>query len=95
MQHTAYTLKIDPEFRRLVPPPTLEERKALEEEILNPDRSRVIRVWYNTILVDYTYYEYCQLLQLPYETAGIPYVSREEVLAWICENQLQRPELTA
>lgn len=94
MQHTAYTLKIDPEFRRLVPPPTLEERKALEEEILNPDRSRVIRVWYNTILVDYTYYEYCQLLQLPYETAGIPYVSREEVLAWICENQLQRPELT-
>ena len=94
MQHTAYTLKIDPEFRRLVPPPPLEERKALEEEILSPDRSRVIRVWYNTILVDYTYYEYCELLQLPYETASIPYVSREEVLSWICENQLNRTDLT-
>ena len=87
-------LKIDPEFRRLVLPLTLAEQRIMEDEICSPDKSQRIRVWHNTILVDYTCYEYCELLQLPYETVSIPCASREEVIAWICENQLERSELT-
>ena len=94
MLQTDYTLKIDPEFRRLVPQLTLAELNDLEEEIFSSNRERKIRVWYNTILVDYTYYEYCEALQLPFETIGLPYTSREEVIAWICENQLERKHLT-
>ena len=93
MQRTDYTLKTDPEFRRLVAPLTLAEQNALEEEIFSTTRDRKICIWYNTILVDYTYYEYCELLQLSYETISIPYTSREEAVAWICENQLRRQNL--
>ena len=70
------------------------EQEALEEELFSPDRNRRILIWHNTLLVDYTYYEYCEMLQLPYEAVSIPYVSMEEVIAWICKKQLERPELT-
>lgn len=93
MLHTAYALKTRPEFRRLVLPPTPAEQELLEEELFQNNCRRVIRVWYNTILVDYEYYEYCALLQLPYETANSPYKCEEEAIVWICENQLERKEL--
>ena len=93
MQQTDYNLKINPEFKRLVPPLTIAEQKALEDEISSTVRQRKIRVWYHTILVDYSYYEYCKLFQLPYDTVSIPYTCKEEVIAWICENQLERKGL--
>ena len=94
MSRTDYTLKSDAEFRQLVAPPTPAEQISLEEEILSPDRSRRILIWNGAILVDYTYYEYCELLQLPYDTISLPCNTREEAVAWICNNQLKRTELT-
>ena len=48
-----YQLRVEPEFRRLVAPLTLTELKNMEDSLNSPDSTKEVRVWRNTILVDY------------------------------------------
>lgn len=89
-----YQLRIEPDFRRLVAPLTLTELKSMEDSLNNPDSAKEVRVWKNTILVDYEYYDYCHMLQIPFLLINVPLANREEATAWICENQLHRKCLT-
>lgn len=56
-----YQLRVEPEFRRLVAPLTLTELKNMEDSLNSPDSTKEVRVWRNTILVDYEYYDYCHM----------------------------------
>lgn len=89
-----YQLRIEPEFRRLVAPLTLIELKNMEDSLQSPDSAKEIRIWRNTLLVDYEYYDYCHMLQIPFSLINIPLANQEEAVAWICENQLHRKCLT-
>ena len=83
-------LKIDPEFQSQIPPLTDDEFKQLEENILKEGKliSPLI-VWGNTLVDGHNRYEIVQEHpEISFSTMPLPFESREEVLAWICKNQL-------
>ncbi|MEJ3691253.1 hypothetical protein WF787_08445, partial [Faecalibacterium sp. HTF-76H] len=89
-------LKIDPEFQSQIPPLTDDEFKQLEENILKEGKllSPLI-VWNNTLVDGHNRYTILQKHpEICFSTMPLPFESREEVLAWICKNQLGRRNLT-
>ena len=89
-------LKIDPEFQSQIPPLTDDEFKQLEENILKEGKliSPLI-VWGNTLVDGHNRYAILQKHpEIYFSTMPLPFESREEVLAWICKNQLGRRNLT-
>ena len=89
-------LKIDPEFQSQIPPLTDDEFKQLEENILKEGKllSPLI-VWNNTLVDGHNRYAILQKHpELYFSTMPLPFENREEVLAWICKNQLGRRNLT-
>ena len=89
-------LKIDPEFQSQIPPLTDDEYNQLEENILKEGKliSPLI-VWGNTLVDGHNRYEIVQEHpEISFSTMPLPFESREEVLAWICKNQLGRRNLT-
>ena len=89
-------LKIDPEFQSQIPPLTNDEFKQLEENILKEGKliSPLI-VWNNTLVDGHNRYAILQKHpEIYFSTMPLPFESREEVLAWICKNQLGRRNLT-
>ena len=90
-------LKIDPEFQSQIPPLTNDEFKQLEENILKEGKliSPLI-VWNNTLVDGHNRYAILQKHpEIYFSTMPLPFESREEVLAWICKNQLGRRNLTS
>ena len=88
-------LKIDPEFQSQIPPLTDDEFKQLEENILKEGKliSPLI-VWNNTLVDGHNRYAILQKYpEIYFSTMSLPFESREEVLAWICKNQLGRRNL--
>lgn len=89
-------LKIDPEFQSQIPPLTDDEYKQLEENILKEGKllSPLI-VWGNTLVDGHNRYEIVrEHPEISFSTMPLPFETREEVLAWICKNQLGRRNLT-
>ena len=89
-------LKIDPEFQNQIPPLTDDEYKQLEENILKEGKllSPLI-VWGNTLVDGHNRYAILQKHpEIYFSTMPLRFESREEVLAWICKNQLGRRNLT-
>ena len=89
-------LKIDPEFQNQIPPLTDDEYRQLEENILKEGKllSPLI-VWNNTLVDGHNRYEIVQEHpEISFSTMPLHFESREEVLAWICKNQLGRRNLT-
>ena len=83
-------LKIDPEFQNQIPPLTDDEYKQLEENILKEGKllSPLI-VWNNTLVDGHNRYAILQKHpEICFSTMPLRFESREEVLAWICKNQL-------
>ena len=83
-------LKIDPEFQSQIPPLTDDEFKQLEENILKEGKllSPLI-VWNNTLVDGHNRYAILQKHpEIYFSTMPLRFESREEVLAWICKNQL-------
>ncbi len=89
-----YALKIDEEFKNLIAPLSQDERKQLEENLLQNGCREPLCVWNRTILDGHNRYEICTRHQIPYKIAHIFLRNREEAIAWICANQLGRRNLT-
>ena len=88
-------LKIDPEFETMIPPLTKEEYQQLEENIVSQGRLLApILVWNNTIIDGHNRYRIVRKHHIPYDLQTVFFHDREEALAWICDNQLGRRNLT-
>ena len=89
-------LKIDPEFKAQIPPLTEDEYKQLEENIVKEGRLIApLIVWGNTLIDGHNRYEILQKHpEICFSAMPLPFDTREEVLAWICKNQLGRRNLT-
>ena len=88
-------LKIDPAFQSQIPPLTDDEFKQLKENILKEGKllSPLI-IWNNTLVDGHNRYAILQKHpEIYFSTMPLPFESREEVLAWICKNQLGRRNL--
>ena len=87
-------LKIDNEFRDLIPPLTEEEYKGLEESLLTDgfDRTMPIILWKgHDIIVDgHNRYGICQKHGIEFETVEREFESRYDVIKWMLVIQLNR-----
>ena len=87
-------LKIDEEFRTIIPPLTADEYANLERSLRLEGCRDAIRVWDGVIVDGHNRYEICTKWGIPFKVIEIPFVSREAAISWICLNQLSRRNLT-
>ena len=88
-------LTVDPEFKELIRPLSLEERARLEESILKDGCRDAIIVWNGIILDGHNRYEICTERQRFFKTFPIKLENRDAVKQWIIRNQLSRRNLTS
>lgn len=86
-------MKIDAEFQGLIPPLTFEEKKMLEESILNEGCRDAIVLWGDTIIDGHNRYEICTKYNIPFETVNRDFDSRNDAIEWIIKNQFGRRNL--
>ena len=87
-------LKIDPEFKDLIRPLRRKEYLQLEENILDEGCRDPIIIWNDYIIDGHNRYSICTKYSIPFNTISKDFASREEVIVWICKNQLGRRNIT-
>ena len=92
MTETQYI--IDPEFKRLLPELSSIELAQLETNILNEGCRDPIVIWGNIIVDGHHRYEICKKHKLIFRVTQIEFSCREEVMRWICLNQIGRRNLS-
>ena len=95
MAHKAlWELKIDPEFKDLIRPLYKQEYMLLEENLKQDGCREPLTTWNGFIIDGHNRYEICTRLQIPFSYEEKEFESRDEVISWICTNQLGRRNLT-
>jgi len=87
-------IKIDREFRFLLP--ILDEKTyaLLEENLLKNGCSDPVVVWDDTLIDGFNRYEICMKYGIPFSTVSMDFSSRDEALIWIISTQVTRRNLT-
>lgn len=88
-------LKINPIFKALIPPLSLEEYSQLEENLLENGIREAISIWGDTIVDGHNRYEIAQKHTLDYTTISYDFESESTAVLWIIKNQLGRRNLSA
>lgn len=88
-------MRIDPEFKSLIPPLTTEEYAGLEESILAEGCRDALIVWGDILIDGHNRYEICTSHGIPFQTTELFFASRNDVIAWIIKNQFGRRNLPA
>ena len=94
MKKDLYTLNTDNEFQQLIRPLTSEERKQLEANIVADGCRDPITVWNGIIIDGHNRYEICHNHNIPFNIHKMNFDSREDVIQWICANQLGRRNIS-
>lgn len=89
-----YSLQIDEYFKQLIPQLTLTERKLLEDNISKDGCCEPLCVWQNIIVDGHNRYEICTRLKIPFNIQQVDFSGRDEVIVWICANQLGRRNIS-
>lgn len=88
-------LKIEKEFRSLIPSLTAEEYAGLEKSIISEGCRDALIVW-NEIIVDgHHRYEICTKYGIEFKTVNMEFTTKEEAKEWIIRNQFARRNLSA
>lgn len=88
-------MKVDPEFRSLIPPLRPDERAALEASILAEGCRDALVTWHGVLLDGHNRMEICTAHGIAYkarEVEGV--IDRLDAQIWILENQVARRNLT-
>jgi transcriptional regulator with XRE-family HTH domain len=90
-------LKINEEFKNLIPPPTEEERAELEKSILMFGCRDKIITWNDIIIDGHNRYEICTRNGVKFEILKMDYdfENEEEVKQWIIKNQFARRNISS
>jgi N6-adenosine-specific RNA methylase IME4 len=86
-------VKIDEEFRSLIPPLKTDERKDLEQSIVAEGCRDAIVAWNDTIVDGHNRYEICTAHDIPFQTVSRDFPDRDAAKVWILTNQLGRRNL--
>ena len=89
-------LKINPKFEQIIPPLTADEFTQLEENILKLGRvTDSIKIWNGFIIDGHHRYKIIQKHpEIPYTTDEMSFDSEYEAIAWMCNAQLGRRNIT-
>lgn len=87
-------LKIDPDYKNLLPELTSEEYTNLEKDIVRHGVINPILVWHDTIIDGHNRYAICQAHHIQnFPTKEITFQSKDEAISWILVHQLGRRNL--
>jgi len=88
-------LKINPDFKNLIPPLRADEFEQLEQNILSEKRCReAILIWKGFIVDGHNRHDICGKHRIAFEVSKLHFLSEEEAMIWIAENQLGRRNLS-
>jgi N6-adenosine-specific RNA methylase IME4 len=87
-------MKINKEFKKLIPNLTEEEYKGLEESIKSEGCRDTIITWNDFIIDGHNRYEICSKYGIKFKTISKEFNSENEVKEWIILNQINRRNLT-
>lgn len=87
-------LKIDEEFKSLIPPLSDEEFSQLEENIKTDGCRDALVVWQGMIVDGHNRYKICQENDIPFKTEEKEFSGKEAAVEWIIRNQFGRRNLT-
>jgi hypothetical protein len=87
-------LKIDSEFRDLIPPLSADELLNLEQSILTEGCRDAIQTWNGFIVDGHNRYSICSRLNLPFKVEEKEFSSRNDVCIWMIQNQFARRNLS-
>lgn len=88
-------VRIDEEFKALIPPLTQEEYSALEQSILSEGCRDAIVTWNNIIVDGHNRYEICTKHNVPFKTVAYNFKDRDEAKEWMILNQFARRNINA
>lgn len=86
-------IKIDEEFRSLIPPLTAEEYKGLEESIVKDGCRDALVLWNDTLVDGHNRYQICMKHGIPYQTVQMDFDSKADAAMWMVKNQMARRNL--
>jgi hypothetical protein len=86
-------LKIDSEFRDLIPPLSPEELSNLEQSLLTEGCRDAILTWNDFIIDGHNRFALCTKLGIPFRTEAREFESRNDVCIWMIQNQFARRNL--
>jgi hypothetical protein len=87
-------IRIDEEFKGLMPPLVEDEYKLLEESLKAEGCREPIILWHGVIIDGYHRYEICQKNDIKFKTISKTFDNKDQVKLWIIKNQLGRRNLT-
>lgn len=87
-------LKIDREFKNLIRPLSPKEYEQLEANIVSDGCRDPIVTWNGYIIDGHNRYEICRRHNIEFKVKEMQFDSRDDVIVWICANQLGRRNIT-
>lgn len=87
-------MRLDADFRALMPKLTQDEYSKLEQHILTEGCRDALVVWDDILIDGYNRYEICQKHNIEFKTISMQFENREAVSDWIIDNQLGKRNLT-
>lgn len=87
-------LKIDEDFKTLIRPLSQDEYLQLETNLLLDGCREPIITWNGVIVDGHNRYEICKKHNIPFAVQPKEFDCREEVIIWICSNQLGRRNIS-
>lgn len=87
-------MKIDEEFKGLIPDPTKEEFEQLKENIKTEGCREALIIWNNILIDGHNRYKICKELNIDFKTITKDFKNREEAKMWIIKNQFGRRNLS-
>jgi hypothetical protein len=88
-------IKIDKEFKELIPPLAKEEYNLLEKSILDEGLRDPIVIWNNIIVDGHNRFEICTKHNIKINSIEKSFENRNDVKVWIIQNQFARRNLSA
>ena len=88
-------IRIDEEFKSLIPPLTGEEYAGLEESIRREGCRDALVLWGDTLIDGHNRFEICTRHGIPFDTVQMDFQTRDDVIVWIIKNQFGRRNLPA
>jgi len=87
-------LKIDTEFRDLIPPLSVDEVLNLEQSLLTEGCRDAILTWNDFIIDGHNRYAICTKHGIPFKVEAKQFESRNDVCIWMIQNQFARRNLS-
>lgn len=86
-------LRVNPNFKNLIPPLSPAKYAMLEKDLRNNGCHDPIVTWNGLIIDGHNRYEICRKHNIPFSHENLFFADKEEVISWICKKQLEREDI--